>query len=757
MKRFFIRSPYLERQEIAWQLGCHESGQDPSEWVAARVPGGAQLDFAFAHGRAEFHRANAWEWFAGLEDRYWTYRARVGPQDLPRRAGDRVHLVCEGIDYECTILIDDREVHHQRGLHVPVDLDLTEHLRADCTVEVRIHPAPKADTTDAWGEEWAKQKRTQASHVTKPSVSYGDDFHPRVIPLGMWQPAYLDIRPVLYIADAHVDYRLADDFTSADVWMDVELSSDVDAATLVWGVRARDGGAAVTFSGRVDGSRARVGGRIENPRLWWPHDHGAPHMYDSELSLVDERGQACDVQRSAFGLRRVRLIMHEGAWDFPRGDRWPKTRSNPPIAIEVNGRTIFGRGACCVPMNVFFGTVTADDCDALVRLGKAANFNMLRISGGCVAFKPAFYDACDLHGLLVWQDFPLACNQYPDTDDYLTLLDDESRALITRLRQHPAIALWCGGNELFEIHSGMTDQSLALRLLNRNTFELDRDRPFLASTPDMGIAHGPYELNYVVDDEIVEGHALLQRAGSTAYPEFGCPAPASVSVLEAIIPADELFPPRAGTTWQDHKGFFAFVEREETWLNLPTLARYVDLSGSLQALVDGGQQLQGETLKAIFEEARRQSPTCSLALVWCFNEPWPNAANLSLLCWPRVPKAGFRDVAAACRPALVSARVERLLWRPGERFEAELWLLSDSPAAIARDTVDAFIVWRSGEQHLGEWQFEPLPPQHNRRGPRLEIDLPADAAGTFELSLRCRSLPHLNSSYRFWTPPRTAS
>ena len=61
-------------------------------------------------------------------------------------------------------------------------------------------------------------------------------------------------------------------------------------------------------------------------------------------------------------------------------------------------------------------------------------------------------------------------------------------------------------------------------------------------------------------------------------------------------------------------------------------------------LVANGQLLQCEGYKAIYEEARRQKPYCSMALNWCFNEPWPTAANNSIINWPNIPKPAFYAV-----------------------------------------------------------------------------------------------------------------
>ena len=48
---------------------------------------------------------------------------------------------------------------------------------------------------------------------------------------------------------------------------------------------------------------------------------------------------------------------------------------------------------------------------------------------------------------MVWQEFPLSCNCYPDDPEYLAVLEREAAAIIRRLRRHPTLAVRCGGNE----------------------------------------------------------------------------------------------------------------------------------------------------------------------------------------------------------------------------------------------------------------------------------------------------------------------
>ena len=304
---------------------------------------------------------------------------------------------------------------------------------------------------------------------------------------------------------------------------------------------------------------------------------------------------------------------------------------------------------------------------------------------------------------MLWQEFPLACNRYEGTPAYLHVLDQESRAIITRLRRHAAVVLWCGGNELFNVWSGMTEQDLALRLLNRNCYDLDPTRPFLPTSPLMGMGHGHYVFRSREGKEVYQ---LFADAQCTAYSEFGCGGPSSAATLRSIIPAEDLFPPRAGTAWETHHAVNAWEPNSH--LLLDVLEDYFGPSESLEQLVEHGQLLQAEGLKCLFEEARRQKPRAAMALNWCLNEPWPAAANMSIINWPAEPKRAYYAVGASCRPVLASARLAKFRWQAGDLFTPELWLLNDSPAPVAAGTLHAIL--RLGDEEITLLSSTILPP-----------------------------------------------
>jgi beta-mannosidase len=378
----------------------------------------------------------------------------------------------------------------------------------------------------------------------------------------------------------------------------------------------------------------------------------------------------------------------------------------------------------------------------LLRLAKEAHMNLLRVWGGGIVNKRSFFELCDRLGIMVWQEFPLACNNYPDDPAYLKVLDQESRSIIRRIRAHASLAIWCGGNELFNAWSGMTEQSLAIRLLNRNCYELDPERPFLPTSPIMGMGHGHYVFR---DQEGREVYQTMPKAKATAYTEFGCPGPANAERLLAFLPEEERFPPRKGTAWESHHGLGAWQEGH--WLCLNLLEDYWGPAASLEDLVEKGQWLQSEGYKCIFEEARRQKPVCSMALNWCYNEAWPAAANNSLLCWPHDPKPSYYAVAASCRPVLASARISRFVWKEGDVFDPELWLLNDSPHPVEGGRVEAYLTTNSGELFLLGWDYPALQANVNLAGPIIRFRLPRLDGDRITLELRAVGHEERSSGY----------
>lgn len=673
----------------------------------ARVPGNIQSDYARAQNWGDVNYGLNFQKFKALEDDAWLYETRAQYHLEP---GERLYFVSLGIDYRFDILIDGEIVFSQEGMFTPVALDLTDKLAPGDLLAVKIHPHPKRAGAP-------HEDRQQADQCLKPPVSYGWDWHPRVIPSGLWDETYLETRTSGFIRDVEPFYELAEDYSAAEVRFEVDADAPVEITLY-------------DAEGQAVGQGREM--HVRHPRLWWCNGQGEPYLYRWEARTAHDR------KEGYIGFRRIRLVMAQGAWAEPAG--FPKSRSAAPATLELNGRRIFAKGSNWVNPEIFPGEITPETYARHIALAKEAHMNIFRCWGGSGINKRAFYDLCDRAGLLLWVEFPLACNDYAGTPHYLKILEQEASSILRRLRRHPSVALWCGGNELFNGWSGMTDQSLALRLLNKLCYELDRDRPFLMTSPLCGMAHGGY--TFYDDAAQMDVFQLFQHSKHVAYTEFGVPGTPDEDYLSSFIPESELFPMERGGVWEAHHAFGAWGEAR--WLCLDVLKRYGCRLSSLAEVVEYAQWLQCEGYKAIFEEARRQRPLCGMAINWCWCEPWKTAANNSLISYPILPKKAYFAVRDALRPALFSARIPRFDWKSGDLFSAELWLLNDSPETVS-GSARAVLEIGGTEYELLNWQSGSVAANENRIGPSVNFRLPEVNAQ--RMTLRLISSDGLSSSY----------
>ena len=637
------------------------------EWFPVCVPGNIQKDYAAHCGLGDLNYADNCKRYETIEDDVWYYRAEF----VEDCKGKRCFFVTGGIDYRWDLILNGEVLVEYEGMFSAYEQDITDRLRdGKNELTVKIYPHPKrAD---------APVSRDQADRSCKYPASYGWDWHPRILPSGIWNDAYLELRGEGFIRDCEVSYTLADDYSKADVSFSVDFDGDAVFCELY-----DDCGNAI-----YRGADRHV--TLENPKLWWCNGQGEPTLYTWRVHTATHE------KTGKIGFRRVELRMNEGAWLEPKN--FPKSRSCPPITLTLNGRKIFAKGSNIVSPDVFFGPLTYDRYRELVTLAKDANMNILRVWGGSGVYKDDFFNLCDEMGIMLWQEFPLACNAYVGEPNYMRVLEQEGRSIVRRLRRHPSVVLWCGGNELFNKWSMMTDQSFPLRLLNKICLEEDPYTPFIATSPLMGMAHGCYVFYEHASRQ--EVYQMFNNAHATAYTEFGVPSIPSPEYLKTFIPEEELYPPREGTSWETHHAFGAW--HEDTWLCLSVIEKYFGKQNSLEEIYEKSTWLQCEGYKAIFEEARRQKPYCSMAINWCYNEPWKTAANNSLISYPALPKPAYYTVANSLRNVLPSARLDRFSYADGDLFSAELWLLNDSNETV-RDTVHVSVEIGGERVNLMDW------------------------------------------------------
>ncbi len=702
-------------QITSWQLG-HSSAlnERPAELVPATTPAEVQLVWQKEKGMPDYNFGVNFREYRWMEDCFWHYSTTLS---LEKRGGFVPVLTFEFLDYRYTIRVDGDVLADSEGMFTPVKLNLEKYAGQDVLLEVIFHPIPKVPGMP--------EDRNQACMSVKPPCSYEWDWHPRLVPTGLSGDVTLEYRPVSYIDAFEVSYTLADDFSSVTVNAEITVTGAGRVSfNLLEGEEWEKCGtvAEVSKAGTYTFSLT-----LDNPKLWWCRGQGEQNRYLVNAKIAN--GDSVDTVTRSVGFRRVKLVMNEGAWRaIP-----PQTQGKYPITIELNGRKIFAKGSNVVSPDIFFSKITPERYETLVQYAADANMNIFRMWGGSPVNKECFFDSCDRLGLMVWQEFTLSCNNYPDDAHYLEMLEKESASIIQRLRVHPSVVLWCGGNELFNAWSGMTNQSHALRLLDKMTYDLDRNTPFIMTSPLYGMGHGPY-VNITNDETGKEAVSDFIDEFRTAYTEFGAPGPASYEYIKQYATEEDLAQPmEKGTVWEAHHAVGAHFPND-TWFRVKEIEAFYGSLGTLEENCARGQFIQACSYKAMFEEARRKFPFTSMAVNWCYNEPWPCFANNSVLMYPDLKRPTYETIKDALRDTMLSAKFYKLRHNVGDEIPVEVWSLNDAPAEKDGGKYTVTLVYEDGrEVKLYDGAYDAMKANATAKTGEFTFTVPADITKTFRV------------------------
>ena len=712
----------MDKLYLNWKVGIKDSFDAPvKEWMDAKVPGAVQQDYATAHGWESAYIAPNTDAYKALEDVYWLYRA---PLSFELDATQRATMVFGAIDYRYRISVNGEVLHDGEGMFSQIRCDVTKFAGQDAVLEVLIWPSPKSDDSGT---------RDQANHSCKAAACYGWDWHPRLLTSGIWDDTYLEIAPKTSVETMDVSYRLSDDHKVCDLHVAAFTGENADVTLTV----SHNGEVVKTCRCSTDGCKAIFDVAIEEPALWYPVGYGKQELY---LISVTSGGET---KTRKIGFRRSKMVMNDGSWAVIG---YPKTRADAPATLEVNGIRVFAKGSNWVNAMLFPGDMNEAHYRSLVQKAVDCNMNLFRIWGGGYVNKESFFDICDELGVMVWQEFPLACNEYPDEDHYLTVLNNEATNIIRRLRTHPSVVMWCGGNELFNSWSGMTEQHHALRLLDSVCYKEDRFTPFIMTSPLNGMAHGPYR-NY---DEHIKEELItsIRKHHDTAYTEFGAPGMSNREVILSFMSEEEFNNCEEGQpSWEGHFGFHAGWY--ESWVRKVEADFYFGGYTDTDDLLRKTQFAQAMSYRSVFEEARFQWPHCSMVANWCWNEPYACAANNSVISWPDVPKPCHESIAKALRPQEAALRVSKHVWSAGERFEAEVWMLNDSAEVLPEGEITVSYNFGNGWVKWGTLCSGSIAPRTNGCCGTFSALIPAEYDGFIRIRLAVKGREDMDSEYTY--------
>ena len=245
-------------------------------------------------------------------------------------------------------------------------------------------------------------------------------------------------------------------------------------------------------------------------RLWWPKGYGEPYLYDANFTFSID-GQASDSEDFKVGIRQM---------DF--------NEDNGILSLFVNGRRFIGRGG-----NWGFGENNLNyrgrEYDIAVAHHANMNFTMMRNWVGQIGDEE-LYEACDRHGIMVWQDFWLA-NPADGPDPYYPdMFITNAEDYVRRIRSHASIGIYCGRNEGFP--PKYIDD--ALRRIVKTEHPGIHYIP--SSADEVVSGHGPYRALPVKE------YFTLKNGSDKFHSERGMPNVMNYESLARTLKPEDLWP-----------------------------------------------------------------------------------------------------------------------------------------------------------------------------------------------------------------------
>ncbi|MBO4949572.1 MAG: glycoside hydrolase family 2 protein [Clostridia bacterium] len=526
-------------------------------------------------------------------------------------AKEYLELTFLGLDTICEITLNGNLVDNVMNMHRAYTYDVKSLLKLGKNTLELDFSSPTKHFEKMNNKHWLWTNGDTipgACHLRKAFYMSGWDWGPTLPDMGIFRPVVLDAYDGDKIDNVYVRQFHKNGEVTLEISVETKHNKGYDLIASIDGKEVK-----------LVGGKGKI--KIDNPKLWWVRGYGEQYLYELTVRM-ENNGKTLDTNTQNIGLRTLTVSTQKDA-------------TGSEFCFVINGVKIFSMGANYIPQDNLLSRINPQRTEDLIKTAIDANFNTLRVWGGGYYPEDEFYDICDKYGIMVWQDFMLACVQVwltkASTKEYIA----EAEYNVKRLRNHPSLSLLCGNNEMETgvIHwsVGTTEHikqdyiELYERIFPEICDELCPDTFYWPASPSSG---GGF------DDPDCEtrGDVHYWRVWHGGIPftdyrnhkfrfcsEYGFEAFPSIKTLREVCPEDEL------------NAFSRVVENHQKCKagNRKILMYLADnylYPLSFETLVYASQLLQADAIKYGVEHFRRNRGYCMGSLYWQFNDCWPVAS-----------------------------------------------------------------------------------------------------------------------------------
>jgi exo-1,4-beta-D-glucosaminidase len=594
--------------------------------------------------------------------------------------GRHFQLIFKGINYRAAVWLNGKQIAdstRMAGMFAEYSFDISKLVQAGKTngLAVKIYPLdvpglPAKEQLKAMGDFFENGGPTGdiGKNVTM-LCSVGWDWMPPVRDrnIGIWQPVILRTSGDVTIMRPHVvtDLPNLPDTSAAKISLNISLANhSAQASKGVLKVDiAPENFKGNAFQIKKDVSLAAHSGtsvelnagntselNMKQPHLWWPVGLGNPDLYRIRLQY-ESNGTVSDDTTFVFGIRTVSTKAVDVPGKLLRRD------------FYVNGRRVQLVGGAWVPdMMLNRDSLRFDD---ELKLCRNANINLVRIWGGGITPPDVFFDLADKYGLMVWSDFWVTGDTHgefkgsPDNPLQGDVFMNNAVSTIYRIRNHPSLLVWTGGNEGHirkDLYDGMRDAII----------KLDGTRPFIPCSS--GYAKLPAGWNGAWPDNLASGvysggpytwqtskhyYELANDAKDWVFKdETGIPSQPPYNTLKKIIPDlvwDKTIPFPLNNTWGYHDACSGNGHYEKYY---EAMVKQYGAPVSMEDFSNKMQLMNATGYQGIFESAGSRLNDIGGVMLWKINAAFPSVI-WQIYDWYLQPNAGYYFEQNACEPVHV--------------------------------------------------------------------------------------------------------
>ncbi len=572
-------------------------GYQDSSWLTATVPATALVSYVNAgalpdpnYGNNQLAISDAF-----FQADFW-YRTEF---DTPAGAsGKQLWLDFDGINWKASVYLNGAFLGRIEGGFTRARFNAAPHLKASgrnaLAVLIEANATP-GSTKEKTFENPDKNGGALGADNPTYHASIGWDWIPTIRgrDTGIWNDVWLTVTGPVTIENPFVQTDLPlPDTSRADVSIEAALHNHSKSA-VTGTLRGRFG--PVTFSRAVSIEAESTAAvkfdpsntaalRLQNPKLWWPAGYGSPHLYDVELTF-EAAGAASDAKAFKAGIREFAYSEEGGA-----------------LRMWINGRRLVPKGGNWgFPESMLL--YRGREYDAAVRYHREMHFNMIRNWVGQTG-DDEFYEACDRHGVIVWQDFWLANPWDGPEPDNNAMFMANAKDMIARIRNHASVGLYCGRNEGYPLKVLDDDIRAALKALHPGIHYIS------SSADDTVSGHGPYRALDVKS-------YFQQRATPKFHSEMGMPNIVSMDSLNEFMDPKDQWP--QGAVWGLHDFCLTGAQGGESFRS--RIDKSYGGAKSVEEWIALAQFVNYEGYRAMYEA---QSKNRMGLLIWMSHPAWPS-------------------------------------------------------------------------------------------------------------------------------------